>query len=49
MQTVKGKITIDWKYEDGKFVYNVEIPSGINATYNGKKLIEGNNQFIVKE
>ena len=36
IQTEKGKIAIDWKYENGKFVYNVEIPSGINATYNGK-------------
>jgi alpha-L-rhamnosidase len=48
MQTEKGKIAIDWKYEDGKFVYSVEIPGGINATYNGKKLSAGKNEFIIK-
>ena len=48
IQTEKGKIAIDWKYENGKFVYNVEIPSGINATYNGKTLKEGKNQFVIK-
>jgi alpha-L-rhamnosidase len=48
IQTEKGKIAIDWKYENGKFVYNVEIPSGINATYNDKTLKEGKNQFVIK-
>jgi hypothetical protein len=26
----------------------VEIPSGINAKYNGKTLKEGKNQFVIK-
>ncbi len=49
MLTVNGKISIDWKYENGRFIYNVEIPSGVNAKYNGVKLAEGKNQFVVKE
>ncbi len=49
MQTTRGKIVADWKYDNGKFVYNVKIPVGVTGIYNGKKLSSGNHEFIIKE
>lgn len=49
MQTVRGKIAVEWRYEDGKFVYGVQIPDGIEATFEGRKLNVGKNEFIIEE
>lgn len=48
MQTVKGKIDIEWKYCDGKFVYTVHLPSDVKAYFRGKRLLPGENQFIIE-
>jgi len=47
--TVRGRIEAEWSYHDGEFRYLVKIPEGIHATYEGKLLTVGVNQFIIKE
>ena len=47
-KTVRGTIELGWEYKDGHFEYTVTLPDGINATYNGAKLCEGKNKFIIK-
>lgn len=49
MQTVRGKIELGWEYKDGVFEYTVNIPEGIEAVYDGKKLSVGENKFIIKK
>ena len=48
-ETVKGLIAAEWKYENGEFVYKVNLPEGIEAFFNGTKLDIGENTFVVKE
>ena len=47
--TVRGRIEAEWSYQNGKFIYNVTIPEGINATFRGQTLSAGKHQFIVEE
>ena len=47
--TVKGRIGAEWSYESGQFVYRVTVPDGIKATFLGKTLVAGVNQFVIKE
>ena len=49
MQTVRGEIELGWEYKDGVFEYTVNIPEGIEAIYDGKKLSVGENKFIIKK
>ena len=48
LDTVRGIVTLGWEYKDGRFEYTVTLPDGINATYNGARLCEGKNKFIIK-
>ena len=45
--TVHGKISAEWRYENGSFTYTVDIPSGIRALFRGEELKEGRNVFTV--
>ena len=47
METVRGKIKADWEYKDGKFIYTIEIPEGISATFREKQLHTGKNIFWI--
>lgn len=47
MQTVRGKIDVEWRAEDGGFLYTVTLPEGIAASYNGKALSCGENRFVI--
>ena len=47
--TVRGRIEAEWKYENGTFVYTIVLPKTISGEYQGKKLVEGKNIFIIKE
>lgn len=47
--TEYGRITVEWKRENGTVNLCVEVPQNINATYNGQKLRTGENKFIIKE
>ncbi len=47
METARGKIFAGWKYEDGKFIYTVEVPKGISASFGGEKLHAGENIFTI--
>ena len=49
MQTVRGTLRAEWRYTDGNFVYTVEIPEGIRASYRGKELCSGHHTFTVRE
>ena len=46
---MKGRIGAEWSYESGQFVYRVTVPDGIKATFLGKTLVAGVNQFVIKE
>jgi len=48
MQTVKGKLDIEWKYSDGKFIYTVDLPPSIKAYFKGKQLLPGENRFVME-
>lgn len=47
VQTVKGQIEASWAYEDGHFVYTVDLPDGIAASFCGQALVTGSNRFLV--
>ncbi len=47
MQTVRGEIELGWEYKNGKFIYTVIIPEGIDATYGNQKLSVGKNTFVI--
>ena len=47
--TVKGRISAEWRYENGEFNYTVEVPEGISASFGGEKLEAGKNIFEIKE
>ena len=49
MQTVRGKIEAAWHEENGKFVYTVALPDGVEAICQGKTLRGGKHQFIISE
>ena len=49
MITVRGEISASWHYENGVFSYNVVIPEGVNAYFEGRRLTAGENKFIVEE
>lgn len=47
MTTVKGSIEAEWHYDDGKFIYTVDLPEGIRARFCNKELTVGENIFYV--
>ena len=49
MSTVRGEISASWRYENGAFFYDVVIPEGVNACFEGQHLKVGRNKFIVEE
>ena len=48
-ESVKGIISAEWRYENGEFIYTVDLPEGINASFGGEKLEVGKNVFEIKE
>ena len=48
MQTVKGRIDIDRKFGDGKLIYTVDLPKNIKAYFKGKRLLPGENRFVIE-
>lgn len=46
--TVRGRIEAAWRYENGGFRYTVTIPDGIEATFRGKTLSIGKNEFFIE-
>jgi alpha-L-rhamnosidase len=49
MQTVRGRIEVEWHYENGGFCYTVTLPEGIVASYCGKPLTAGTHTFLIKD
>lgn len=49
MQTVKGTIRAEWKFDDGKCIYTVELPKNIKAYFRGNRLLPGENKFVIQE
>lgn len=49
IEVEQGTIQIEWKYENGEFIYIVNLPKGIEATFKHEKLSEGKNIFVIKE
>ena len=49
LETVRGKISAEWRYENGEFIYTVDLPEGISASFGGEKLKAGKNIFAIKE
>lgn len=47
IETVRGKICARWQYADGIFHYTVTLPDGIRATFRGKPLSTGLNEFWI--
>ena len=48
LETVRGKISAEWRYENGEFIYTVDLPKGISASFGGEKLKVGKNVFCVR-
>jgi alpha-L-rhamnosidase len=49
IQTPFGMIKAAWERKDGVIEYVVEIPNGVQASYQGALLHEGRNTFTVQE
>lgn len=49
LDTVRGRISAEWKYEAGYFTYKITLPEGISGEYKGSELRPGENTFIIKE
>ena len=47
-RTPHGAMELGWEYKDGRIEYDVVLPRGITATYNGVALNEGKNKFIIE-
>lgn len=47
--TVRGRIEAEWSYRNGQFIYKVNIPEGIKATFRGEELTAGIHQFTIGE
>lgn len=47
--TQYGRVTVEWKRENGAVNLCVEVPQNVNVIYNGKRLRTGKNSFIIKE
>lgn len=48
-ETVRGKISAEWRYENGEFNYTVEVPEGISASFGGEALSAGKNTFTITD
>ena len=48
VQTVKGRIGIEWKFDGGKFIYTVDLPPSIKAHFKGNRLVPGENRFVIE-
>ncbi|MBQ7090862.1 MAG: family 78 glycoside hydrolase catalytic domain [Clostridia bacterium] len=49
MDTVRGQIEARWSFESSRFLYTVTVPKGIRATFRGKTLSAGKNEFIITQ
>ena len=49
IQTVRGKIDAEWQTESGGFKYTVTLPENISATFRGRTLKKGINEFFVSQ
>ena len=47
--TKYGRVTVEWKRENGVVNLCVEVLQNVNVIYNGKRLRTGKNSFIIKE
>ena len=47
--TAHGRIEAEWFYKEGKFLYTVVIPEGVQATFRGQTLSAGKYQFTIGE
>lgn len=48
VDTPYGRLSAEWSYADGEFTYVTDIPNGIEAELNGKKLKNGINVIRIK-
>ena len=48
MDTVRGRIEAEWIFENNHFTYTVTIPDNVLASFNGKMLSPGKNQFVIE-
>ena len=49
VQTVRGRIDAEWRFEDGGFKYTVTLPENISATFRGRTLTKGINKFFISQ
>ena len=49
METVKGEICAEWRYDGGSFIYTVDLPEGVRAHFGGEELKAGKNVFYICE
>jgi len=47
METARGKICAEWKYDGSSFIYTVDLPKGVTASFGKEKLKTGKNIFCV--
>ena len=46
-QTVRGRIDAAWRFEENGIRYTVTVPEAIKATFRGKQLQAGKNEFVI--
>jgi alpha-L-rhamnosidase len=48
IDTVRGRIAAKWVRTDAGFDYTVTVPPTVTATFDGQRLVPGENLFHVK-
>lgn len=46
-ETARGRISAEWRYDNGELIYTVEVPEGVSASFGGKELSAGKNIFTI--
>ena len=49
MQTVRGKIDAEWRFTGDSFIYTVTLPEDVSATFRGRMLTKGKNEFFISQ
>ncbi len=47
METVRGRVDASWRFEENGIRYTVTVPKTIEATFRGKTLQAGKNEFLL--
>jgi alpha-L-rhamnosidase len=48
LNTVNGRIEAEWRFDNGRFIYTVNLPPNVTAYFKGRRLSSGENRFVIE-